>query len=244
MLRIATALAALAALAAPALAAPLPDTPAQAGPVARVLDCDVTSSNRAATFYARVETVSGASKMQIRFLLQERLGRGDTWSKLDVPDLRGWHSSQPGVKRFGWKQTVDGLRLGGAYKARVQYRWLSSSGTVIDSTTRDTPVCRGPMPNVVVDDLAIKPGPTADTRLYRVTVRNGGKADADGVDVALSVDRAILDTVTISSLEAGDSRTISFNGPVCRRAARVTADPENTIGESDEDDNSQLFGCA
>jgi hypothetical protein len=242
MLRIATVLAALAVFPTVSSAAHR-DFPALPTPVAKLIACDVTSSDRAATFYARVDTIGGAAKMQIRFQLLERLGRGDSWSKLDVPALRPWRTSQAGVKRFGWKQTVDALRTGGAYKARVQYRWLTAAGTVLDSVSRDTPVCRGPLPNLVVGNLAVKPGPTADTRTYRVDVTNRGRIDADGVGVSLSVDKAILDTVTVSRLAAGETRTLSFNGPPCRRAIRATADPGNLIGESLEDDNSQLFPC-
>jgi hypothetical protein len=243
MARIAAILAALVALPAAAFAAPRADAPSVAGPVAKVVACDVTTADRAATFYARMDTIAGASKMQIRFQLQERLGRDDGWSKLDVPALRLWHTSQAGVKRFGWKQTVDALRVGGAYKARVQYRWLSATGAVINTFARDTPVCRGPLPNIVVGDLAVKPGPTADTRVYRVAISNKGKVDAEEVDVSLSVDRAILDTITLSELGAGESRTLSFTGPECRRGIRVKADPGNSIGETIEDDNSELFTC-
>lgn len=240
MARIATVLAALAALPAAAAAAPRADTP---GPIARVVACDVTSVNRAATFYARMDTIPNASKMQVRFQLQERLGRDDSWSKLDVPALRLWHASQAGVKRFGWRQTVDALRIGGAYKARIQYRWLSATGAVLDTASKDTPVCRGPLPNIAVGDLTVKAGPTADTRVYRVEILNRGKIDADGVDVSLSVDKAVLDTVTLTSLDAGETRVVSFTGPVCNRGIRVKADPGNSIGETIEDDNSRLFSC-
>jgi hypothetical protein len=241
MLRIGTVTVALVALFAPTgSAAPRLDA---ADPVAKVVSCDVTSSDRAATFYGRMDTIPGASKMQIRFALLERLGRDDTWGKLDVPALRLWHTSQAGVKRFGWKQTVDALRIGGAYKARIQYRWLSASGTVLESETHDTPVCRGPLPNIAVGDLTLKPGPTADTRVYRVSVVNNGKVDAGEVDVSLSVDRAVLDTVTLTQLAAGESRTVSFTGPPCSRNVRVEADPGNSIGETIEDDNSELFAC-
>ena len=190
-----------------------------------------------------MDTIAGASKMQMRFQLLERLGRDDAWSKLDVPALRQWHTSQAGVKRFGWKQTVDALRAGGAYRARVQYRWLSAVGTVIDTGARDTPVCRGPLPNIVVGDLTRKPGPSTDTSNYRVTIENRGKIDADEVDVSMSVDRAVLDTIVIGHLAAGETRTVTFTGPDCRRNVRVKADPGNSIGESIEDDNSQLFAC-
>src|SRR5689334_23531935 len=210
MLRVATVLAALAAFPAVGWAAQRADTPATPALVAKVVTCDVLSSDRTATFYARMDTLPAAAKMQMRFQLLERLGRDDSWSKLDVPALRQWHTSQAGVKRFGWKQTVDALRAGGAYKAHVQYRWLSPAGGVLSTMSRDTPVCRGPLPNLAVGDLTGKAGPTADTRTYRVDVSNTGKADADQVDVSLSIDKAILDTVTLSHLSAGETRTVSF----------------------------------
>jgi hypothetical protein len=242
MRRFATVIAVLVALPATAFGMPRSDVPVSTGPIARVIACDVTSVNRAATFYARVDTISGASKLQIRFQLLERLGH-DSWTKLDVPALRQWHTSQPGVKRFGWKQTVDALRIGGAYKARVQYRWVSATGAVLESETRETPVCRGPLPNLAVDGLAAKPGPTSDTTVYRVTVSNTGKTDADQVGVSLSVDKAILDTLTITHLAVGETRSVSFTGPSCRRAVRVKADPGNSIGETVEGDNSVLYSC-
>jgi hypothetical protein len=243
MRRIATVLAVLTVFPAASFAAQRASTPALSGPVAKVVSCDVTSDVRAATFYARVDTIAGAAKMQIRFQLLERLGRNDAWNKVDVPALRTWHTSQSGVKHFGWKQTVDALRLGGAYKARVQYRWVTAAGTVLDTQSRDTPVCRGPLPNIAVGDLSAKAGPTADTRTYRVTVENLGKVDAAGVGVSLSVDRAILDTLTVDHLAAGETRTLSFTGPACRHSVKVKADPSNSIGESVEDDNTQQFGC-
>src|SRR4051794_318746 len=190
MLRIATVLAALAAFPAASLAARRADAPLTPPVAAKLVACDLTSSNRSATFYARMDTVPGASKMQIRFQLLERLGHDAPWDKLDLPALRQWHTSQPGVKRLGWKQTVDGLRVGAAYKAHVHYRWLSAAGAPLSSVSRDTPVCRGPLPNIVVGDLSTKPGPTADTRTYRVDISNRGKIDADGVDVSLNVDKA------------------------------------------------------
>src|SRR3954447_18941560 len=243
MLRIAAILAALAVFPTAGFAARRADTQVTSGPVAKVVSCDVASSDRSATFFARMDTVAGASKMAIRFQLLERLGKDDTFSKLDVPALHPWHTSQAGVKRFAWKQTVDNLRIGGAYKARVSYRWLSSSGLVIASDQRDTPTCRGPLPNIAIGDLTVKSGPTPDTRTYKVGIQNTGKVDADEVDVQMSIDKAILDTVTLSHVAVGEQRVATFTGPACRRGVRVKADPGNSIGESIEYDNSELFAC-
>jgi hypothetical protein len=244
MLRIVAINAALAGLLGGTVAARAAEAPVSGvGIVAKVVSCDVTATTvRAAAFYGRMDTIPGASKLALRFVLLERLGRDD-WNKLDLPALRQWHISQAGVKRYGWKQTVDNLRVGGAYKMRIQYRWLSADGVVLDSQTRDTPVCKGPLPNIALGQVTSRQGPTADTRIYRVEVQNTGKSDADQVDVSLSVDRAVLDTVTLDHLAAGDIRTVSFNGPACHREVAVTADPANSIGERYEDDNSQVFSC-
>jgi hypothetical protein len=244
MLRVVAILAVTVAFPAASFAARAAETPPAGGLVAKVVACDVTSDNRAATFYARMDSMPGAAKLQVRFKLLERLGRDDSWSKLDVPALRLWHTSQAGVKRFGWTQTVDALRIGGAYKARVQYRWLTAAGIVLGTATRETPVCRGPLPNIAIGSLSVKPGPTADTRTYRVEVLNKGKIAADQVDVSLSVDRAVLDTVAVSNLVPGETRVVSFTGPVCSKTIRVNADPDNSIGETIEGDNAQQFACS
>jgi CARDB protein len=237
------ALAAAAALASTASGAPRADTPLGSTPAAKLLACDATGADRSATFVGRMDAIPGASRMAMRFTLLERLGREADWQKVDLASLRAWHRSAPGVKTYAYKQTVDNLHAGGAYKARVQYRWLTAGGLTVDTVTRETPVCRGPLPNLAVAALEVQPGPTPDTRTYRVTVENTGRGDADSVDVQLSVDRAVLDTATIDLLDSGDTRTVSFTGPLCAHAVRVRVDPSNTVGETQEDDNFAQYGC-
>ena len=244
MLRIATLVLVVLALPAAAFAARRPDRLSIPAPlIAKVVACEVTTDERSAVFYARMDALPGAAKMAVRFQLFERLGRGEAWEKVDVPALRQWRTSQAGVKRFGWKQSLENLNLGGAYRARVQFRWLSAAGNVLEAATKETPVCRGPLPNLTIGDVSIRPGPTADTRIYRVQVQNSSKTDVDGVDVSLTVDRAVLDTVTLTRLDAGASRSVTFTGPACRREVRAEVDPENAVGERAEGDNYQVFSC-
>jgi hypothetical protein len=212
-------------------------------PVARVTGCEMSGPNRSAVFYARMSAVPGAVRLTVRFTLFERLGRSAEWTKVDVPELRQWRRSAAGVRTFGFAQTVDSLRPGGAYKARIQYRWLDANGAPLDTVTRETAVCRGPLPNMAVGALALRPGPTADTAVYRVTVVNNGKGEADGVDVRLEVDQALLDAVVVDRLSPGESRTLSFTGPRCNQGIQVRIDPDNGIGEILETDNAQAFGC-
>ena len=243
MRRIAVVTCALAALVGGA-SADARSRPVVTGPGAKLVDCDVSGADRSATFYGRMETVPEATRMAIRFTLFERLGKGQDWEKMDVPTLRDWHRSVPGVKTFGYKQTVDHLRTGGAYKARISYRWSDATGATVQSETRETPVCRGPLPNLLVSDFVIRRGPTADTRTYRVTLENNGKAVADAINVLLTVDKAVLDATRVKALAPGDSHTVSFTGPACTHAARVRLDPDNVIGELLEADNTQVFTCS
>jgi hypothetical protein len=212
-------------------------------PAARLVGCDVKAPGRSADFYGRMDTVPGATRLAIRFTVLERLGKEADWTKVDLPDLRDWHRSATGVKTFGYRQTLDNLRTGGAYKARILFRWTNSAGDVIASDTKETPVCRGPLPNLRVSGLVVRNGPTADTKTYRVTVQNDGKATADGIGVLLTVDSAVLDAARMKNLGAGESRTVSFTGPACNHGVRVSIDPDNVIGELLEADNSQLFAC-
>src|SRR3954471_15591463 len=85
MLRIATVALVLAAFPAASSAAHRAVHPVTPGLVAKVVACDVTSTDRAATFYARMDTLPLASKLQVRFQLLERLGRDDSWDRLGLP---------------------------------------------------------------------------------------------------------------------------------------------------------------
>src|SRR5436190_667173 len=243
MRRLVVTVAVLSSLAGGVVGARAADTPGSALPLVRLVSCDTGGPDRSAVFYGRMDALPGATRMAMRFVVLERLGRGADWTKVDVPALRAWHRSAPGIKTFVYKQTVDNLRPGGSYKARVTFRWTTPAGDLVDSEVRETPVCHGPLPNLAIGSLDVRPGPTADTRDYRVTIANDGKADASQVDVVLSVDHAILDKITIDQLTAGDSHAVTFTGPACSKAVRVHLDPANTVGELDEADNSQLFAC-
>ena len=242
MLRVTTLICALIALALPA-ATPAAEAPAGDLPVARVVGCDPTGTDRAAVFYGRMQAVPGALRMAMRFTLVERLGREGEWEKVDVPALRPWRRSALGVKTFAYRQRVEDLRPGAAYRSSVQFRWYGPGGTVLKTVTRQTRACRGQLPNLQAGDLEVRSGPSPDTRVYRVTVVNAGEAVAEDIAVQLTVDRAVLDAIKLEELEAGESRVVAFTGPACDRSLRVRLDPGNTVGESLEADNVRAWDC-
>lgn len=244
MLRVTTIICALTAVSAPALVhaagGPVVDPPA---PVARVVACDSEGTDRAAVFYGRMHALPGSARMAMRFTLVERLGRAGTWDRIEAPGLRTWRRSAPGVAKFSYRQRVEDLRPGGAYRAVVQFRWYSTAGTVLRTMVRHTRACRGELPDLEVGDLDVRPGPAADTRIYRVTVMNTGATAAEHTGVQVQVDRAVLDSVKLAELGPGESRVVSFTGPACERQVRVKVDSGNTVGESDELDNARSFPC-
>ena len=241
MLRVTTVICALIALALPAWGVAA-DLPSGESPVARVVGCDPSGTDRAAVFFGRMQAVPGTVRMGMRFTLVERLGREGEWEKVEVPTLRTWRRSALGVKTFTYRQKVEDLRAGGAYRASVQFRWYGATG-VLKTVTRQTRACRGQLPNLAVGDLDVRPGPAADTFVYRVTVRNTGEAVAEDASVQLQVDRAVLDAVRIDELDEGESRTVTFTGPACDREIRARLDPGNSIGESSEADNARSWPC-
>ena len=242
MLRVTTVICALIALAVPAIGTAA-DSPSGELPVARMLGCEPSGTDRAATFYGRMTTIPGAIRMGMRFTLVERLGRDGEWARVEVPELRSVRRSGVGVKSFAYRQRVEDLRPGGAYRASVQFRWYGPAGTVLKTLTRETRACRGELPNLKVGELEVRPGPAADTRVYRLEVRNAGDTAAEHIAVQLQVDRAVLDAVRLDELGAGEQRVVSFTGPVCKREIRGRVDPGNSVGESLESDNARTFAC-
>src|SRR3954447_18597929 len=130
----------------------------------KVRDCQVGDSpkQRFATFYARMTATKGTSQMAMRFALIDRAGDGPA-TVVDDPALAQWRKSNKGVKRFGYAQSVVGLKKGGAYAAQVQFRWLGAHGQVIRSVKRTSGTCRqeGQLPNLSITGVSAQAGETS-----------------------------------------------------------------------------------
>ena len=101
--------------------------------------CSVT--DHSAAFYARMKLVDGADRMALRFTLLERTGvEGDRAVK--APGLRRWRWSKPGVVSLRYRQVVRNLTENATYRAKVDFRWYSSSGAELLRAQRRSPRCR------------------------------------------------------------------------------------------------------
>ena len=201
-------------------------------------------ADRSPTFSGSMRAVPRSPRMAIRFSLEERIG-ANPFVRRDVPSLAAWRESRVGVRRFGYRQTVKALKTGGAYRSLVDFRWSDGRGRIIRTARRRSGACLqpGPLPNLRLSALSARPGPESGTTTYSLSVRNTGRAPARGVVVALAVDGAVVDSTEVAVLGPGESRVLTFTGPVCRRRVRAAVDPRAAIGESRERDNVLVRRC-
>jgi hypothetical protein len=228
-----------AALAAPPASGTVADAALPA--TVKLADCSVEESS--AAFYGRMRPVAGADRMSMRFVLLERHAEG--YQALRAPGLSRWHRSKPGVGAFGYRQTVRGLRPGGVYRVRVSFRWHSASGELVERTRRTSRACRqfDEVPNLTSVVAGFEPTKTPGVLRYLMRIANTGAAPAQDVEARLSVDGGVVDTVTIASLEPGESREVAVVGPACTASVSSMADPDGVIVESSEDDNAHTIDC-
>jgi CARDB len=218
------------------LAAALPAAPA----TVKVADCSVDDNS--AAFYARMRAVPEADRMWLRFTIEEK--HGGAYEPLRARGLSSWHKSKSGVAAFGYRQTVRGLQPGGAYRARVSFRWYSD-GELVERTRRTSRSCRqfDEVPNLTSTVTGQGPTKVPGVARYVMRIANSGAAPAVDFDARLSVDGGVVDTVTIGSLDPGDSREVAVLGPECTSSVSSVADPDGVIVESSEDDNAHTVNC-
>jgi hypothetical protein len=210
-----------------------------------VLECKRGDSPdaRNATFLARMRSLPGSDRMLMRFTLLERFG-DEKAHPVRSPELRLWRSSKPGVRDFRFKQTVTALQGGGEYWARVDFRWLDAAGNLLRKKQRVSNACQEPgeLANLVVGTPTAQLGPE-NTAVYLVPIGNAGRAPAQDVVVALSVDGADTNVARVDSIAPGATREVRFAGPLCQHTLRVEADPADSVKERHESDNVAIVAC-
>lgn len=231
------------ALAAAALTAAAPAPAAVVPASVRVVDCSF--ERHEAAFHARMRLVEGASQMAMRFTLLEQTGAPRPEANSPAV-LRRWHRSKPGVRRFGYRQGFRNLPENATHRVRVDFRWYSADGEIIQRARRRSAPCRQfiVLPNLTIRLLGVAPTTSPGVVRYRVAVRNTGKGEAASVPVRLTVDGDVVDTVTITTVAPDEERRLSIRGPECRRLAKLEVDPARGIAEGSDDDNVFELICA
>ncbi len=91
--------------------------------------------------------------------------------------LRRWHRSKPGVRRFGYRQGFRNLPENATHRVRVDFRWYSADGKVIERARRRSAPCRQffVLPNLTIRLLGIATTASPGVMRYRAAVTNTGK---------------------------------------------------------------------
>jgi CARDB len=181
--------------------------------------------------------------MALRFTLLERTGvEGD--KPVKAPGLSRWHWSKPGVQALRYRQGVRNLEQNASYRARVDFRWYSASGEEIQRTQRRSPRCRQflTLPNLTTRITRVAPTDVPGVMRYEALVTNTGQAAVASVPLRLSVDGAVVDTISFP-LGAGEAKSVVVRGPHCQLLVRAEVDPEKAIAETSEADNAHELNC-
>lgn len=202
-------------------------------------------SDRSADFNGLMSQMPDGLRMRMRFMLQQRVGRG-AWRTIAAPGLGVWHESRPGVQQFAYRQRIVALQKGASYRVRVGFEWHDANGKQLAHERELSPTCRQPgkLPNLVVKGVVgARPGPAPGTVRYSTTIANGGRAVARRPEILLRIDGAEVDRQPIRSLRPGERRTVRFLGPVCSKSVEVRADPDDRLLEVSEHDNTLGHTC-
>jgi hypothetical protein len=235
---VAGALALSAALAGPAASAP----DAKVASV-KLLSCSL--GDQSAVFQGRMTRVGGADHMALRYTLLSKLPN-QAETRVRVPGLGRWHSSKTGVGTFAFKQQVLNLAAGGAYRVRVEFRWLDAGGAVLRTAKRRSPACRqpAPLPDLRIEISGAKPTKNAGIWRYWLRAGNTGAGSVSNVAVRLSVDGAVVDVETVALLGSGVWGPVIVRGPACESSVDADIDPDGVVAETTETDNHAHVACA
>jgi archaellum component FlaF (FlaF/FlaG flagellin family) len=213
----------------------------------RVLTCEAWKDGKPGQvlYSAHMHSVVGTARMALRIRLFEKYGDG-AFERVSAEGLDVWRKSRAGASVFRYRQRVRGLHRGAVYRAVVRYRWFGSDGAVFMKAKRRSQICSqgDALPNLRVASVETSPGEVENTAVYKATIVNRGDAPAQNIDALLRVDGEVVDeSEVIDSLQPGEEKTVTFNGPVCQEKVRVVVDPRELIAESREQDNVHALSC-
>ena len=210
---------------------------------AKVSDCTTGADDaeRAAAFTASMPA-SGAKRMQMRFLLLQRVGPGPkgAFRKVAVPGWGAWEKSDPGRNGFVFTKRIEALVAPAAYRVVVSFRWQDARGHTTRTATRTSAACEvaDPRPDLElggVDAASIG----KDTAAYTVAVGNDGHSEAAPFAVTVTVGDVVSDPVILGPLEPGERRSGTLAAPKCAPGSTITltVDAAGAVDESSEADD-------
>jgi CARDB len=215
----------------------VPASAAAAGPASVSLTA-CAPKERAAEFEARMDQISGAVRMKLRYSLEARKP-GRAWRRVVAPELAGWRTAAPETTRFISERRVTELTGPSHYRALVRFRWIDEQGETVARATRRSRTCWQPdhRPNLKPRELLLEDGGR-----YLVLVANTGRSASGAFDLEISG----LPPLVVDDLEPGEERWVEATGPQCEpgHVITATADPLDLVDERNERDNALRVRCS
>ncbi|HWE09411.1 MAG TPA: CARDB domain-containing protein [Solirubrobacteraceae bacterium] len=212
-------------------------------------------ANRSVSVEAVMRPLVATRRFSVKFELLQRASGAATSTALRAGDLGLWLA--PATPTLGqlpedvWRlnKTVLNLVAPAAYQFRVTFRWTGASGRVIGSAVRFSRVCHQQelRPDLAVKSLTVSSvagNPNQD--VYTALITNRGLTGAGPFEVLfVPGGGAVAATLSIPSLGAGRSRTVSFTGPVCDPTdpPTLTADAAHEVDDYTRSNNSATAVC-
>lgn len=217
--------------------APAPGIPGSTA--ATLLNCNpaIEQASRSATFAGQMTSLPDASKMEIRFQLQQRVPGDGGFHALAAPGFGVWRRSELGVQIFRYVKQVTNLPAPAAFRALVGFRWLNARGRVVQGATRLTAVCQQPddRPLLVVGGVHItavadQPGEAE----YAIAVHNDGRGPAAPFAVTLTVNGSPVADLSVPGLAAATRTVLRTDAAACDpgTSVQVTLDPQRQLSEA------------
>jgi hypothetical protein len=122
-----------------------------------------TQAERSATFEGEMNAIPGATRMEMRIDVLERMPGDLAYHTVSAPGLGVWRSSAPGVKSYAYLKQVTNLSAPAFYRGAVRFRWMSARGRLLKTTVLRTRRCEQPAPLVETETpppSATSPGTT------------------------------------------------------------------------------------
>jgi hypothetical protein len=192
---------------------------------------------RTAAFEARMDQVSGAVRMKLRYALEARKP-GRVWRRVAAPELGGWRTASTETTRFISERRVTELVGPSYYRALVRFRWIDEDGHVVARARSRSHSCWQPdhRPNIKLRELSFEGKDS-----YVALVANTGRSPTGTFDLEITG----LAPIVVPELAPGEERLIVTPGPECEPGMPVTAtaDPLDLVDERNERDNAVTRRC-
>jgi hypothetical protein len=214
----------------------LPASALAAGPASVTLT-GCKPKERTAEFEARMDQVSGAVRMKLRYTLEARKP-GRIWRRVSAPELGGWRTASAATTRYISERRVTQLVGPSYYRALVRFRWIDEDGHVVARSRSRSHSCWQPdhRPNIKLRELSFE-----GKGSYVALVANTGRSPTGAFDLEITG----LPAIVVPELAPGEERLIEAAGPECQPGAAVTAtaDPLDLVDERNEGDNAVTRRC-